>query len=89
MSKLSLSLSVDPPFIEKIANFVSEKNMKMPVGRTPNVQFESKKYYAKLKHDITEADQMTVLEHGYMTALQTDRENQRHIINHGRAAGGN
>lgn len=63
--------------------------MKMPVGRTPNVQFESKKYYAKLKHDITEADQMSVLEHGYITALQTDRENQTHTTNQKRSAGGN
>lgn len=28
---------VDPPFIEKIANFISEKNMKMPLFKMPNV----------------------------------------------------
>lgn len=29
--------TIDPPFIEKIANFISEKNMKMPMCRVPNV----------------------------------------------------
>ena len=35
--------SIDPPFVDKIANFISEKNMKMPLSRVPDVQFESRK----------------------------------------------
>lgn len=47
-----LNFIVDPPFNEKIGNYLSERNMKMEIKSLPKVEFESKKYYNNLKKEI-------------------------------------
>nr|BAI63634.1 myosin10 [Tetrahymena thermophila] len=74
--------TIDPPFIEKIANYISEKNMKMPLFKMPTMQFESKIKYNQLKHELIEADQMNKIEIEYMNALQYEQQeiyNQNHL----------
>ncbi|KAL4471689.1 hypothetical protein ABPG74_008582 [Tetrahymena malaccensis] len=66
--------TIDPPFIEKIANYISEKNMKMPLFKMPTMQFESKIKYNQLKNELIEADQMNKIEIEYINALQYEQQ---------------
>ena len=45
---------VDPPFIESLGNYVSEKNMKMPMVKEPEIAFESKKKYSHLINEMND-----------------------------------
>ncbi|KRX03464.1 Regulator of chromosome condensation 1/beta-lactamase-inhibitor protein II [Pseudocohnilembus persalinus] len=47
---------VDPPFIESCGNYLSEKNMKMPVKSQTNIQFESKQFYNELLKEKKEVE---------------------------------
>lgn len=40
-----------------MAKYVSEKNMKLPLQKSPEITFESKKYYQNLLHEIKDFHQ--------------------------------